>query len=386
MDFAESELHRDIRASVRAIAEKYGHAYYQRTAAEGSRSEELWNEVAEAGFVGVNLPEEYGGGGLGISELAIVGEELAAHGCPLLLLVVSPAICGTVISAYGTSEQKRRWLPDLCSGSAKMAFAITEPEAGSNSHQLATRASREGEEWVLNGTKHYISGVDESREILVVARTGRTDSGRGRLSLFVVPTDAAGLSMHPIPMQVNAPEKQFTLTFEDVRLPAGRLLGEEGEGLRQIFVGLNPERIMTAAHACGLARYALDKAARYAQERVVWGVPIGAHQGVAHPLAEASIHRDLAWLMTQRAAWLVDAGMDPRESGVAANSAKFAAADAAGEALDRAIQVHGGHGLSTEFGLADLWGFVRLHKTAPVSREMVLNHIAQQVLHLPRSY
>ena len=147
MDFAASELLRDIRASLSAIAEKYGHAYYQRTAAEGSRSEELWNEVAEAGFVGVNLPEEYGGGGLGISELAIVGEELAAHGCPLLLLVVSPAICGTVISAYGTSEQKQRWLPDLCSGSAKMAFAITEPEAGSNSHQLATRASRDGEEW-----------------------------------------------------------------------------------------------------------------------------------------------------------------------------------------------------------------------------------------------
>lgn len=386
MDFAESELHRDIRASVHAIADKYGHAYYQRAAAEGSHSEELWNEVAAAGFVGVSLPEEYGGGGLGISELAVVGEELAAHGCPLLLLVVSPAICGTVISAYGTPEQKQRWLPDLCSGSAKMAFAITEPEAGSNSHQLATKARRDGEEWVLNGTKHYISGVDESREILVVARTGRDDSGRGRLSLFVVPTDAAGLSWHPISMQVNAPENQFTVNFENVRISADRLLGEEGEGLRLIFAGLNPERIMTAAHACGLGRYALGKAARYAQERVVWGVPIGAHQGLAHPLAEAWIHRDLAWLMTQKAAWLVDSGTSPREAAVAANSAKLAAADAAVEALDRAIQVHGGHGLSTEFGLADLWGFVRLHKTAPVSREMVLNHVAQQVLQLPRSY
>lgn len=386
MDFAESTLHSDIRASVRAIAQKYGHAYYQRTAAEGSHSEELWNEVAEAGFAGVNLPEEYGGGGLGISELAIVGEELAAHGCPLLLLVVSPAICGTVISAYGEPAQKQRWLPDLCEGTAKMAFAITEPEAGSNTHQLTTKARRNGSDWVLNGTKHYISGVDESREILTVVRTGGTDSGPGRLSLFVVPTDAPGVSRHPIPMQVNAPEKQFTLTFEDVRVPADRLLGEEGEGLRQIFVGLNPERIMTAAHACGLARYALDKAARYAQERVVWDVPIGAHQGVAHPLAEAWIHRDLAWLMTQKAAWMVDAGMEATEAGVAANSAKLTAADAALESLDRAIQVHGGHGLSTEFGLADLWGFVRLHKTAPVSREMVLNHVAQHVLQLPRSY
>lgn len=386
MDFAASELHRDIRASVRAIAEKYGHAYYQRTAAEGSRSEELWNEVAQAGFVGVNLPEEYGGGGLGISELAIVGEELAAHGCPLLLLVVSPAICGTVISAYGTSEQKQRWLPDLCSGSAKMAFAITEPEAGSNSHQLATRASRDGEQWVLNGTKHYISGVDESREILVVARTGRTDSGRGRLSLFVVPTDAAGLSMHPIPMQVNAPEKQFTLTFEDVRLSADRLLGEEGEGLRQIFVGLNPERIMTAAHACGLARYALDKAARYAQERVVWGVPNRSTPGGGAPAR---------------------GGLDPPRPGVAddpegglAGRRRHGPTRIGSRRQQREVRrggcrwggigprdpVHGGHGLSTEFGLADLWGFVRLHKTAPVSREMVLNHIAQQVLHLPRSY
>ena len=385
-NFSETEERQELRKAVRRLAGKYGREWFTEKARSGEKTTELWLEVGKNGYLGINIPEEYGGGGGGIGDIAAVCEELAAQGCPLLLMVVSPAICGTIITRYGTPEQKQRWLPGICDGTGTMAFAITEPEAGSNSHQLATRATGDGEEWVLNGAKHYISGVDESREMLVVARTGGTDSGRGRLSLFVVPTDAAGLSMHPIPMQVNAPEKQFTLTFEDVRLSADRLLGEEGEGLRQIFVGLNPERIMTAAHACGLARYALDKAARYAQERVVWGVPIGAHQGVAHPLAEASIHRDLAWLMTQKAAWLVDAGTDPRETAVAANSAKFAAADAAGEALDRAIQVHGGHGLSTEFGLADLWGFVRLHKTAPVSREMVLNHIAQQVLQLPRSY
>jgi alkylation response protein AidB-like acyl-CoA dehydrogenase len=289
-----------------------------------------------------------------------------------------------VIQAFGTEDQKERWLRRLATGESIMSFAITEPDAGSNSHNISTVARRDGTDYVLSGTKYYISGVDEADAILVVARTGTDDRGRGKLSLLVVPTDAAGLTKTLIPVEMTAPDKQFTLFFDDVRLPAESLIGEEGDGLRQVFHGLNPERIMGAAMGNGIARYALAKAAEYARERQVWGVPIGTHQGVAHPLALAKINADLARLMTQRAAWLHDEG-DPL-AGEAANMAKFAAAEAGMAALDQAIQTHGGNGLSTEYGLATLWGSMRLMRTAPISREMILNYVARHSLGLPSSY
>jgi alkylation response protein AidB-like acyl-CoA dehydrogenase len=217
-----------------------------------------------------------------------------------------------------------------------------------------------------------------------VARTGEVDAkGRGHLSLFVVDTDAPGFRTAPIPVEMVTPEKQFTLWFDDVALPAERLLGREGDGLKQVFTGLNPERITGAALGNGLGLYALAKASSYARERAVWGVPIGAHQGLSHPLAKARIEVELARLMTWKAAWLFDAGQD---AGEAANMAKYAAAEAALAALDQAIQVHGGNGLSTEFGLADVWFLARLLRTAPVSREMILNFVAEHTLGLPRSY
>jgi len=266
----------------------------------------------------------------------------------------------------------------------KMAFAITEPDAGSNSHQLSTVATRRGDGYVLSGTKYYISVVDEADAILVVARTSVDEaSGKGRLSLFIVPTDAPGLRRDVIPVQMVSPDRQYTLFFDEVVVPADSLLGEFDHGLRTVFAGLNPERIMIAAMGNGIARYALDKAARYAQERMVWGVPIGSHQGLSHPLAKAKIEADLAVLMTQKAAWLFDHDLD---AGEAANVAKYAAAEAAIASLDQAIQVHGGNGLSSEYGLADMWFTARLLRTAPVSREMVLNFVAQHSLGLPRSY
>jgi len=219
---------------------------------------------------------------------------------------------------------------------------------------------------------------------VVVARTG-TDaaSNRGALSLFLVDPSSDGFEMHPIPVEITAPEKQFTLFFDDVVIPATELIGTEGEGLRQLFSGLNPERIMAAALENGIGLYALAKASAYARERVVWDVPIGAHQGVAHPLAKVKIEVELARLMTQKAAWLHDNG---QPAGEAANMAKYAAAEACLAALDQAIQTHGGNGLATEYGLATLWGAARLQRTAPVSREMIFNHIAQHSLGLPRSY
>jgi alkylation response protein AidB-like acyl-CoA dehydrogenase len=384
MDFRPTPEQELLRAAVAGIAGRFGHEYFQTKTRDGAKPDELWQELGKSGFLGVHLPEEYGGGGMGIAELAIVCEEVAAAGCPLLLMLVSPAICGTLLAKFGTEAQKQRWLPPMAAGEAKMAFAITEPDAGSNSHRIATTARRDGDLWRLDGTKYYISGVDEAGAVIVVARTGTEDTtGRAKLSLFVVDTDAEGVEARHIPVEIAAPEKQFTLFFDNCRLDEDRLLGAEGEGLRQVFAGLNPERLMGAAISCGIGRYALDRAAAYAKDRSVWGRPIGTHQGVSHPLATAKIELELARLMLTKAAWCYDAGLD---AGEAANMAKYAAAEAGLAALDQAIQTHGGNGLASEYGLADLWGTARLLRTAPVSREMILNFVAQHSLGLPKSY
>jgi len=386
MDFAETAEQLLLRASVADLAARYGHRYWLGKARAGEKTRELWDEVGRLGYLGVGIPEEYGGGGRGIVELAIVAEELAAAGCPLLFIVVSPAICGSVIGRSGTAEQKERWLPALASGTTKMAFAITEPDAGSNSHRLSTVARRDGSDWILAGRKTYISGVDEADAVLVVGRAEDARTGTLRPALAIVPTDAPGFEKTLIPVEITGPEKQFALFLDDVRLPADAMVGETADAaLAALFAGLNPERITGAAFANGIGRYALDKASAYANTRQVWGVPIGSHQGLAHPLAHAAIQVELARLMTSKAAWLYDTG-DDAAAGEAANMAKYAAAEAALAALDQAIQVHGGNGLATEYGLATLWGATRLVRTAPVSREMILNFVSTHTLGLPRSY
>ena len=386
MDFAETAEQLLLRASVADLAARYGHPYWLGKARAGEKTRELWDEVGRLGYLGVGIPEEYGGGGRGIVELAIVAEELAAAGCPLLFIVVSPAICGSVIGRSGTAEQKERWLPALASGTTKMAFAITEPDAGSNSHRLSTVARRDGSDWILAGRKTYISGVDEADAVLVVGRAEDARTGTLRPALAIVPTDAPGFEKTLIPVEITGPEKQFALFLDDVRLPADAMVGETADAaLAALFAGLNPERITGAAFANGIGRYALDKASAYANTRQVWGVPIGSHQGLAHPLAHAAIQVELARLMTSKAAWLYDTG-DDAAAGEAANMAKYAAAEAALAALDQAIQVHGGNGLATEYGLATLWGATRLVRTAPVSREMILNFVSTHTLGLPRSY
>jgi alkylation response protein AidB-like acyl-CoA dehydrogenase len=386
MDFTETAEQQQLRSSVAAVAARYGHSYWLGKARAGEKTHELWDEVGRLGYLGVGVPEEYGGGGQGIVELAIVAEELATAGCPLLLIVVSPAICATILGRSGTTEQKERWLPGLAAGTIRMAFAITEPDAGSNSHNLSTVATRDGDDWVLNGRKTYISGVDEADAVLVVGRAQDARTGTLRPALAVVPTDAPGLEKTLIPVEITGPEKQFALFLDDVRVPADAMVGETADAaLAALFAGLNPERITGAALANGIGRYALGKASAYANTRQVWGVPIGSHQGLAHPLAHAAIQVELARLMTSKAAWLYDDG-DDTAAGAAANMAKYAAAEASMLALDQAIQVHGGNGLATEYGLATLWGATRLIKTAPVSREMILNFVAGHSLGLPRSY
>ena len=384
MDFADYPDHAAIRDTVAAITRSFGSSYYSAHAEGRIATDELWDALAKQGFVGINLPERFGGGGAGLAELALVCEETAAQGCPMLLLLVSSAISGEVLARFGTETQQKTWLPRLASGETRIVFAITEPDAGSNTHQLSTTAVRDGDDWILNGTKYYISGVDGAGAILVVARTG-TDSrtGHGLLSLFLVPPDAPGLTAQPLPVAAALPEQQFTLYFDGVGVGADQLVGDENDGFTQVFHGLNPERITGAAICVGIGRYTLARAAEYARGREVWGVPIGTHQGVSHPLAKAKIEVELAALMTAKAAWLHDQG---QPAGEASNMAKYAAAEAALAAVDAAIQTHGGNGLAAEYGLVPLWSVARLLRIAPVNREMILNYVAGHSLGLPRSY
>jgi alkylation response protein AidB-like acyl-CoA dehydrogenase len=391
---ADTGEHQLIRQSAAAIAARYGHAYYAERARSGGNIAELWHDLGQAGLLGVHLPADYDGGGAGLSELVIVTEELAAHGLPLLIAVISPAICGSILAAHASPEMKAAWLPGLADGTRRMAFALTEPDAGSNSHNVSTTARRTETGWAIDGGKYYISAVDECEALLLVARDASVPddsvpdesamaNGRSRLSLFIVPTKAPGLTLQPIPTALISPDRQFTVFLDDVRVGEDALIGAAGAGLRQVFAGLNPERILAAALCNGVGRYAIAKAVDYARQRKVWSEPIGAHQGIAHPLAQAHVHVELARLATARAAELFDAGQDAAE---AANIAKLAAADAALTALDQSIQTHGGNGLALEYGLTDLWFVTRLMRTAPVSREMVLNFVATHSLGLPPSY
>jgi hypothetical protein len=386
MDFDLTPEQTLLRDSVAALGKRFGHEYFVARAKAGEHSDELWAAAAKHGYLGVSLPEEYGGGGGGITELAIVVEELAAAGCPLLLLVVSPAIAGTIIARHGTEDQMRRFLPGIADGTVKFCFAITEPDAGSNFHRLSTVARRDDDGSVLSGRKVYISGVDECSYVMVVARMADERDGKLKPALFMVPTDAAGLSRSQLDMEIVSPENQFLLFFDDVRLPADALIGESADaGLPALFSGLNPERITVSAMGVGSARYALERASAYAASRSVWGRPIGTHQGVAHPLAHAHIQTELARLMVAKAAALYDAGRD-LEAGVAANLAKYASSEAASTAVDAAIQAHGGAGMTTEYGVATLLGAVRAGRIAPVSREMILNFVAQHLLGQDKSY
>jgi alkylation response protein AidB-like acyl-CoA dehydrogenase len=386
INFTEPEERVVLREAVKKLASKYGREFVEKQAREGGKMTDMWLEMGQNGFLGVNLPEEYGGGGGGMADLAAVLEEASAAGAPLLMMVVSPAICGSIITRCGTQPQKEKWLPGIADGTLLMAFGITEAEAGSNAHNITTTGTRDGDEWVLNGQKTFISGVDEAQSVLIVARTQDAKTGKLKPALFVVPTDAEGFTKQPIPMAWSAPEKQFTLFLDDVRLPADALVGDEDGGLWQLFAGLNPERIMGAALSCGAARYAIDKTVEYALTRSVWkDQPIGAHQGIQHPIAKVKIELEQARLLWQKAAALYDAG-DDFAAGEYANMAKYAGGEVSCNAADVAVHTHGGNGLTVEYGLANLLVASRLGRIAPVSREMILNFVAMHTLGLPKSY
>jgi hypothetical protein len=385
MDFCETANQQRLRRSVAELAGRYGLEYYVRKAKSGQDTTEVWQEAAGAGFLGVNVPREYGGAGAGIYELQIVAEEFAAAGCPLLFLPVSAAICATFIARAGTEAQKRRWLPGFADGSARMTFAVTDPAGGSNLHRVAAMARREGDEWVLSGQKALVSAVDLCDAMMVVARTEEVSTGKLQPALFIVAPDAPGVSYRKTPMAYLSATAQFALSMEEVRLPADAIVGGGPGGLKALFASaLNPERITFAAWSAGLGRFALDRAVKYAQERRVWNASIGSHQGLAHPLAVAKIELELARLCIQKAAWLYDRGEDV--GGHLANMAKYAAAEAAIKAVDQAVQVMGGHGMTEEQGVGIVYPMVRVAHLAPVSREMLLNFVAQHTLGLERGY
>ena len=385
--FVETEEQQALRKAVAAMAANYGQDYYLEKARAGQHTDELWSEAGKLGFIGVNLPEEYGGGGAGMYELALVMEEMSANGCALLLMVVSPAINGTIISKFGTEEQKKRWIPGIADGSITMAFAITEPDAGSNSHRITTTARRDGSDWILSGQKVFISGVDQAQAVLVVGRA-QTEWPSPNLcvprcsSCPLTPPDCRGRRSR---WNWSAPRTSSSCSSMRCGLPADALVGSEDAAIAQLFAGLNPERIMGAASAVGMGRFAINKAVDYVKTRQVWKTPIGAHQGLSHPLAQNHIEIELAKLMMQKAATLYDLG-DDAGAAEAANMAKYAAGEASVRAVDQAVQSLGGNGLTKEYGIAAAVTASKLARIAPVSREMVLNFVAQTSLGLPRSY
>lgn len=383
--FQETPAQQKLRAAVAEVAGRYGLNYYVEKAKSGEDTTEIWAEASAAGFLGVSIPEEYGGGGAGIYELQIVSEEFAAAGVPMLFLPVSAAICATVLTKSGTEEQRRRWLPGFADGSARMTFAVTDPDGGSNLRRISTFARRDGDDWVLSGRKSLVSAVDLCDAMMVVAVTLDEQTGKPRMALFIVDRDTPGVTYERVPMALLAATGQFDITFDEVRLPADALVGGDLTALKALFSsGLNPERITFAAWTTGLGRLAIDLAVRYANERTVFDTTLGAHQGLAHPLAAAKIDLELARMCIHKAAWLYDNGQDL--TGEVANMAKYASAEAAIRAINQAVQIHGGHGMTERSGVGILYSMVRVAHLAPVSREMLLNFTAQHTLGLEKSY
>ena len=395
LDFDLSEEQKLVRNSVRSMLQPFlaRRQEFREMAREGKFSEELWQAFADMGLTGCLVPEEYGGNNMGLLALALGFEELTANGfSPGLLLVTG--MDSACILKNGSEEQKKRFLPKIADGSWKLCFAVTEPDAGTNTFRVQTVARRNGDSYVVNGQKTFITGVDISDYMLLVARTTTLEEleeqGKPKshgLSLFLVDTKSKGIEKQPISIPLSEELNQFQLFFDDLEVPAENLLGQEDNGTMVMFNSLNPERILAAAICTGMAEYDLKKAVAYANERKVFkDTPIGAYQAISHPLAEVKIDLEATRLMTYKAAWAFDNDMNPLEVGTFANMAKFLGADLAIKAVDHAIETHGGLGFAEETGLIGQWSGARLLKTAPVSREMILNYVAEWNLGLPRSY
>jgi acyl-CoA dehydrogenase len=388
MDFELTAAQQEIVRQVRALCEKFDDEYWRERDAKAEFPHDFYAAVAKAGYLGVAIPEAYGGSGLGITEAALVMKEVAGSGgamaaassVHLSIFGVSPIVF------HGTEEQKQRFLPPVVRGEVHAAFAVTEPDAGNDITHIKTAARREGDYYIINGRKVFTTKAREAKKMLILTRTTPFENVKKKtdgMSLFFADLDPAAVEVRELHKLGRAAVDTNMLFIDNLKVPASDLIGGEGRGFHSLLDGLNPERILIAAEAIGIGTIAIKKAVRYAKERIVFGRPIGQNQAIAHPLADAYSKIEAAELMMMKAAWLFD---NRRPCGAEANIAKLRAADAAWEACDRAVQTLGGYGYMRDYDVERYFRECRLLKIAPVSQEMVLNSISEHVLELPRSY
>jgi acyl-CoA dehydrogenase len=382
----------DTRTAIRDLAQKvcagFDDGYWLGIDETATFPHEFHRAVADAGLLGVAMPEAYGGAGLGIGEAAVLMREIAQSGAGMAgASSIHMNIFGLQpVVVFGTDEQKARMLPPLIRGEEKACFAVTEPDAGLNTAEIKTRAERQGDVYRLTGQKIWISTAKVADRALILTRTAPIEAGRKKTdgpTLFYARVDRSKVEIRTIRKMGRHGVDSNMLFIDGLEVPAADRIGPEGEGFRIILHGLNPERILVASEAVGLGMAALNRAALYARERIVFGRPIGQNQGIQHPLARAWMNLQAAQLMVERAAQLYDAD---QECGIEANSAKYLAAEAAFSACETAIQTHGGMGYSAEFHVERYMRESFIPRLAPISPQMIMNFIAEKVLHLPRSY
>jgi acyl-CoA dehydrogenase len=383
----DSDDHKEIREAVRRLCGRFPGEYWRKLDADRDYPSDFVNALTEAGYLATLVPEEYGGAGLSLSAAAAVLEEIQRAGCNGAACHAQMYVMGTVLR-HGNDDQKARYLPKIASGELRLqAFGVTEPTSGTDTASLRTFARREGDHYVVDGQKIWTSRAEYSDLMLLLARTTpREDVAKrtGGLSVFILDMREAlksGLTIRPIRTMMN--HSTTEVFFDNVRVPAENLVGEEGQGFRYILSGMNAERILIAAECVGDAKWLIEKAARYASERNVFGRPIGANQGVQFPIARAYANMRAAELMVKEAARLYEAG---RDCGAEANMAKMLAADASNEAANACIQTHGGFGFAEEYDIERKFRETRLYQVAPISTNLILAYLSEHVLGMPRSY
>jgi acyl-CoA dehydrogenase len=387
MDFDLSDAQQEIVNGVRALCQRFPDEYWRHQDNRHEFPHDFYKAVADAGFLGIAIPEEYGGSGLGITEAALVMRELAYAGAMNAASAVHLGIFGlTPVIRYGTEELKRRILPRAVSGEWHFSFAVTEPDAGNDITHIKTFARRDGDNYVINGRKVFTTKAQEADKMLLLTRTTPIEKVAKKtdgMSLFLADLDRSAVEVRELKKLGRHAVDTNMLFIDGLRVSAADLVGQEGRGFHMLLDGLNPERILVAAEAVGMGRAALDRAVHYAKERIVFGRPIGQNQAIAHPLADVYSKLEVAELMVFKAAWLFD---HQKPCGAEANIAKLRAAEAGFEACDRAVQTLGGYGYMQEYDVERYFRECRMVKIAPVSQEMVLNTISEHVLKLPRSY
>jgi len=388
VEFTEDNEHASIRAAIRAVCARFPDDYWAEADATHAFPWAFCNALAEGGWIGIAIPAEYGGGGAGITEASIILEEVAASGaCMNGASAIHLSIFGMQpVVRHGSEELKRKYLPLVASGELHVAFGVTEPDAGTDTTAITTRAVRDGAGYRVTGRKVWTSKALESDRVLLLTRTTPREECAKRtdgLTLFVASLKDPAVGIVPIPKLGRNAVASCEVTYDGLYVDESDRVGEEGHGFRYLLDGLNAERVLIAAEALGVGRAALRRAVAYAKSRVVFGRPIGGNQGISFPLAEAHARLAAAELAIRQAAWRIDHGMPCGEQ---ANIAKLLAADAGFQAADAAVQVHGGFGYASEYHVERYWREARLLRIAPLPQEMVLNYLAEHVLGLPRSY